>query len=116
MIDEKKKHSIDGYSRPIQILFPNDSIFHIIPLEVNNLCLVYYDNSLLKRISKDIYSPKISVQYNSIKRFRFMLQHKNNSPIREVIKTGVVPRIIRLSRNHKYEQLQMQALLALATI
>jgi len=62
------------------------------------------------------FTDQVATQFECCQRIRKLLSAENNPPIREVIESGVVPKLIQFLQNSRYTKLQFEATWALTNI
>ena len=119
------KDAVTGYLKEAQQSLPyKENVFYTIPQQVYHWCLLYINDSFPKMVHLDgynvyqypLYGDDPRVQYECVKQFRVRLSKPNTPPIREMIDSGVVPRIIELCQDHSHPELQYEALWVLLNI
>lgn len=70
----------------------------------------------LPEMVKGAHSPDPAVQLEAVSGFRRLLSIEKNPPIREVIETGVVPKLVECLKRDDYPVLQFEAAWALTNI
>ena len=59
---------------------------------------------------------KLSTQHENAKAIRLHLSRPNNPPIKQLIDTGIIPKLIQLAQDHEHPQLQYESLWILLNI
>ena len=125
-MDSRLKDTVIGYIRECQHNFN----YNRIPQQIYYWCLLfsldadrianYGKNEKkvdLSRFVLGVYNNENpSIQYESIKHLRQILSKHEHPPIKQVIDSGIVPKLIKLCQDNNYPKLQYESLWTLLNI
>ena len=127
-MDPKSRAKVIGYIKQVQNNHLPDyraNTFYLIPDEIYDLCSLYIHipfgsdeqkNDDIPRFIQGLYHSNPASQYECIKHYRSLSTKPNNPPIRQIIDSGVIPRVIQLSQDHSHPHLQYEALWTLLSV
>jgi importin subunit alpha-1 len=94
-----------------RVVGPVETQQHIEPIDLTNVT-----PDLLSKLAQATYSTEPTVQFEATVQLRRILSIEKHPPIADVIKTGVVPRLVNFLAFEQYPKLQYEAAWALTNI